>query len=539
MHPEETRPKGGDTTDNGDGVTDGGDGHRSLWLAEESETQYGPLTDDLTVDTVVVGGGIVGITTAYHLATAGQSVALLERDRLLGGTTGHTTAKLTSLHGLRYADLLERRGETRAREYAEANEAAIDRVERLVDDLGVDCEFERTEAYTYVTDRDRVSRVREEVRAAERLDLPASLAETTDLPFEIAGAVRFDSQARFDPATYLQELAAATADSGGRLFERTTATGVSGGSPCRVETDRGTITADAVAVATNFPITDHAGYFARMTPKRSYVLAVRLRDEPPEGLYYDPTEPYFSVRPRPGDRDSLALIGGQNHRTGHGGSTAARYRRLESQARDRFDVEAVEYRWSTQDFRTFDDVPFVGTLPVFDEGVYVATGFGGWGMTNGTAAARQLADRILGRDPEWSRVFRPTRVTLGVGPFVSHNAQAARHLLSGRFGQRTTPPAAALDPGEAGVFRRDGEQVAAYRDADGRLYTRSAVCPHLGCLVEWNDGERSWDCPCHGSRFDVDGTVLDAPAVQELEPVDVRPTRTERDRRPSAPSEED
>jgi glycine/D-amino acid oxidase-like deaminating enzyme/nitrite reductase/ring-hydroxylating ferredoxin subunit len=530
MAPEDTHAHGRDEP-----ATDGR--HRSLWL-DESVSDYAPLAGDLTVDTVVVGGGIVGLTTAYELATAGQSVALVERDRLLGGTTGHTTAKLTSLHGLRYAGLIERRSERRAREYGRANEAAIDRVERRVDDLGIDCEFERTDAYTYVTDRDRVSAVRDEVRAAKRLDLPASFVESTDLPYEVAGAVRFADQARFDPVAYLRALATATKAADGRLFERTRATAVSGGSPCRVTTDRGTITADAVVVATNFPITDHAGYFARMSPKRSYVLAVRLQDDPPEGLYYDPTAPYFSVRPRPGGRDSLVLLGGQNHRTGDGDGTAARYRRLESQARDRFSVEAVEYRWATQDFETFDGVPFVGTLPVFDEGVYVATGFGGWGMTNGTAAARLLADRVLGRDSELGRVFRPTRVTLGVEPFLSHNGTTARQFLTGWFGRRSDLPETALDDGEAGVFQRGDEQVAAYRDDDGQLHAVSAVCPHMGCLVEWNDGERSWDCPCHGSRFDVDGSVLDVPAVDGLRAIDVPDRTTEADRRPSVPSEE-
>ncbi|WP_336003435.1 FAD-dependent oxidoreductase [Halorientalis halophila] len=540
MTTDDARTDGGG--DGGDGVPtrDGGASRESVWLDDGTATEYEPLAGDLTVDTVVVGGGIAGITTAYHLATAGQSVALLERDRLLGGTTGRTTAKLTSLHGLVYADLLQTAGEARAREYARANQAAIDRVERLIDDLGVDCEFERTDAYTYVTDRSKRERIREEVRAAKRLDLPASYESSVDLPFETVGAVRFEDQARFDPGTYLRALAAAIEDAGGRIYEGTRATDVSGGSPCRVETDRGSVTADAVVVATHFPITDHAGYFARLSPKRSYVLAVRLEDEVPEGLYYDPSEPYFSVRPHPRGRESTVLIGGQNHRTGRGGSTAERYRRLESAARDRFDVAAVENRWATQDFRTVDGVPFVGTLPVFDQGVYVATGFGGWGMTNGTAAGRLLADRILGHEPEWGRVFRPTRFTLpaGAGAFLSHNGHAARHLVSGWFERRPSAAETTLAEDEARVFRSGAGPVAAYRDEDGDLHAVSAVCPHMGCLVEWNDGERSWDCPCHGSRFDVDGAVLDTPAVDGLDPVAGISEQRERERRSPTPSDD-
>jgi Rieske Fe-S protein len=240
-------------------------------------------------------------------------------------------------------------------------------------------------------------------------------------------------------------------------------------------------------------------------------------------MYYDPTEPYFSVRPAPMDDESLVLIGGQNHRTGHGHGTTERYRRLERQARDRFDVADVEYRWSTQDYVSIDRVPFVGSLGPRSERVLVATGFGGWGMTNGTAAGRILADRILGRENPWADVYRPTRYKLGAstGELLSHNRHAVSHLVEDRVRGRPTVDVASLDRGEARIFEDRGDPVGAYRDERGEVHAVSAVCPHMGCLVRWNDGERSWDCPCHGSRFDHEGTVLDAPAVDDLDPVDV------------------
>jgi len=494
--------------------------HEPLWLAMSDRTDYDPLEAGLRVDTAVVGGGIAGITTAAKLDGAGQTVAVLERDRILEGVTGHTTAKLTALHGLVYDDLIDAFGLDRAREYAEANQAAIEDVAETVASRDIDCGFGRAPAYTYVPPGGDRRGVRREVDAARRLDLPVSYVEATELPCEVDAAVRFDDQAYFHPRAYLLELARGVADGDGHVVEGTTVEDVEDGSPCRVETDRGTVRADDVVVASHFPVADDALYFARMRPKRSYVLAAELDGETPDGLYYDPSEPYFSVRPHATD-DSLVLFGGQNHRTGHGDSTADRYMRLEARVRDNFDVASIEYRWATQDYVSVDEVPFVGTAAPQVSNVYVATGFGGWGMTNGTAAATVLADEILGGESDWRDVYSPTRLELGASAsdVLSHNRHAMEEFAAGYLDSR--PPLAPheLDPGDAGVYEVDGDDVAAYRDPEGELHTRSAVCPHMGCLVAWNDGEQSWDCPCHGSRFDVDGDVLDTPAVDGLDDV--------------------
>jgi glycine/D-amino acid oxidase-like deaminating enzyme/nitrite reductase/ring-hydroxylating ferredoxin subunit len=495
----------------------------SVWLASSDRTHYTPLDGGLRVDTAVVGGGIAGLTTAYELDAAGQSVAVLERDRIVEGVTGHTTAKLTSLHGLIYDHLLDGFGEDEARQYAAANEAAIDAVESTAEDLGVDCDFERTPAYTYAEPGGDAGAIRDEVDAARRAGLQATYAESTPLPFDVSAAVRVDDQAQFHPRKYLLGLAREVDGDGSHVFEDTRATDLDPGTPCRVTTDRGTVVAADVVVATNFPTYDRAFYFARLYPKRSYVLAVRLRGETPEGSYYCPEKPYFSVRSLPGDDGPSALVGGQGHRTGHGGSTAKRYRALKRQARNRFDVESVEYQWSTQDFAAVDGVPFVGEHSPLSDRVYVATGFGGWGMTNGTAAGRILADSILGRHNPWADVFRPTRLTVGASTrdLLDHNRHAMRHAVEDHLGRSTTADVQGIGPGDADVVEVDGDPVGVYCDENGEYHAVSAVCPHMGCHVEWNDGERSWDCPCHGSRFDFDGTVLHAPAVDDLERYDL------------------
>jgi len=417
----------------------------SVWLATTERTDYDELHGGAHADTVVVGGGIAGLTTAYHLDDAGQSVAVLERDRIVTGVTGHTTAKLTSLHGKVYDHLIDEFGDAAARRYATANERAIAGVESIVDARRIDCDFERTPAYTYSESDADVPALRAEADAALQSGLSAAFVDSTPLPFDDAGAVRAIEQAQFDPAEYLLALAETIDGDGSRVFEGSRVVDVDPGEPCRVTTDDGQVAADDVVVATNFPVYDHALYYARMYPKRSYVLAVELATEPPEGLYYDPSEPYFSLRPLPDRERPMALVGGQNHRTGHGGSTADRYRALERRAREKLDVESVVHRWSTQDFVSVDGVPFVGRHSPRTDHVWVATGFGGWGMTNGTAAGRLLADRILGYEPDWGRVFEPTRFNVGASKadLLEHNKHAVTHLLEDAF--ERPPPEAVRD----------------------------------------------------------------------------------------------
>jgi glycine/D-amino acid oxidase-like deaminating enzyme/nitrite reductase/ring-hydroxylating ferredoxin subunit len=496
--------------------------HESIWLDTTPRSDFGTLERSLRVDTVVVGGGIAGISAAHELDAAGQRVALLERDRIIEGATGRSTAKVTSQHGLIYDSLIDTVGEQAASQYADANQAAIETIADTVAEYDIDCGFDRAPAYTYVRPGEDDEEIRDEVRAARRLDIPANFASETGLPYDTGGAVEFPDQAYFDPRSYLLELAGRIDDGDSRVREGTTVEAIEGGSRCRVETDRGTVTASNVVVATHFPVRDDALYFNRLSPKRSYVLAVELAGKAPEGMHYYPHEPYFSVRPH-GEDDSLVLLGGQNHRTGQGGPTSERYRALESAARERFDVESVRYRWATQDYVSIDSIPFVGPAAPQTENVYVATGFGGWGMTNGTAAGRILADYVLDRENPWADVFHPTRLNpkASARSLLDHSAEAATHMIGDRLASRPSPELATLGRDEAKVFDGEDEPIAAYRDTDGELHTVSAVCPHMGCLVAWNDGERSWDCPCHGSRFGVEGDVLDTPAAETLEQIDV------------------
>jgi glycine/D-amino acid oxidase-like deaminating enzyme/nitrite reductase/ring-hydroxylating ferredoxin subunit len=487
----------------------------SVWLETAPAARaFGALEANLTADVCVVGEGIVGVTTALLLHEAGARVVLVEADRIGSGVTGHTTAKVTSQHGLIYAKLARRLGADAARMYGAANEAALAWIAVRVAEDGIECDFRRRDAYVYASDSAMRRAVEAEARAATAAGLPAALVERTELPYPVAAAVRFADQAEFHPIKYLRALAAQLpAD---RVFERTRV--VQAGEVVRAPGGR--ISAERVVVATHYPFTDRSLAFMRVHPERSYAIVCRIAGEPPDGMFISAGSPTRSVRAVPVDGEELLLIGGQGHRTGTGGDTSERYARLKAFAREHWDVRSVAYRWSAQDNITLDGVPYVGPLTPLEDRALMATGFAKWGMTGGTAAALILADRLLGRPNEWAALFNPNRLNArraAARRLIQENALAGLRFVGDRLSKPGQRPIDDLAAGEGGIVHHDGGKLAGYRGEDGRLIAVSPTCSHLGCQVNWNRAERSWDCPCHGSRFGVDGRVLQGPAVHPLE----------------------
>jgi len=366
--------------------------------------------------------------------------------------------------------------------------------------------------------------VEAEAEAASEAGLPAHLVDTTPLPYPVVGAVRFENQAEFHPRSYVLALAERFEAVGGLIYEGSRAVEVDDDEDCVVKTPGGRVSADSVVLATHFPFLDRSLAFARIHPQRSYALLCRIDGEPPEGMFISGDSPTRTVRAVPLDGEELLLVGGEGHRPGTGGDTEERYRTLEAFAREHWDVTAVEYRWSSQDNTTIDTLPYVGALTPFSDRVLMATGFAKWGMTGGTAAAMILADRLGGSEHPAAALFDPNRLNAraSVGRLVSENAPVGVRMVADRI---TKPGRRALDellPGEGDIVRHAGEKVAGYRDEDGTLHAVSPVCTHRGCQVNWNSAERSWDCPCHGSRFAPGGEVLHGPAVHRLErkPID-------------------
>ncbi|UXY30852.1 FAD-dependent oxidoreductase [Streptomyces sp. HUAS TT20] len=484
-----------------------------------------PPCGDLAVEVAVIGGGVAGLSTAWELARRGHEVAVLEADRIAAGVTGHTTAKLTALHTLVYDHLRRTRGREGARLYADSQSAAIRRAAEIVADLEIECEWEQAAACTYVENPQRVTQLRAEAEAAREAGLPAEFVTETELPYPVAGAVRVTGQAQFHPVKYLRALAGDLRRRGGTVYEGTRVTGLTEGEPCVLATDAGvSVRAREVIVATHYPVFDRALLSTRLSPRRELVVAGTVdANTAPRDMYITPEQNTRSVRSAPcTDGKRLLLVTGEHFTPGAPGiaDVEERLARLAAWATDRFPDLTPTHRWATQDNDSTDTVPLVGPLHPGGHHTYVATGFGGWGLSGGIMAGLLIADLVEGREVAWAGLYDPRRLGSVVREgmsFLKHQAHVAKHFVGDRLPPVTAPTSGDLAPGDGAILRVGGHQCAVQRDDSGQLHAVSARCTHLGCLVAFNHAEQAWECPCHGSRFAPDGRILQGPAVRPLE----------------------
>jgi glycine/D-amino acid oxidase-like deaminating enzyme/nitrite reductase/ring-hydroxylating ferredoxin subunit len=491
---------------------------RSLWIATAPGPAYGPLRGDLEVDVAIVGSGITGITAAGILKEAGLEVAVLDAGRIARGVTGHTTAHITEVTDHPFGKLISTFGADGARLALQSTRAAVEHIAATVRRRKLSCDFGRVAGYAYTESRRGLAALREEQEAARTLGLAAELVKDVPLPFATAGGLRFDGQAQFHVRRYLLPQVASLPGGGCHVFEDTLALEVKDGEPCRVVTARGTITARDVLLATHAPLGNRT-IQTKVAQYRSYVLACRVAGPAPAGLFWDDEDPYHYIRSQRTSRGDVVLIGGEDHKVGQEEDTEARYEALLGYARDRFDVRSVEYRWSGQTLEPVDGLPYIGR----DTGaghVYVATGFSGTGLTFGTVSALLLSDAVRGRANPWAELYAPGRLkpAKSAGTFLKENIDFPTYLVGDRLKRPKGRSLADVPRGGGRVLVVDGERIAVSRDDRGTPRAVSAVCTHMGCIVRWNGAERRWDCPCHGSRFDAAGHVLDGPASRNLEP---------------------
>lgn len=506
----------------------------SIWQGTFTVPSYEKLQESATADCCVVGAGIAGLSTAYLLAKAGKKVVVLDDGPVGGGETGRTTAHLTAAMDDRIYVLEKLHGEERTRQVVESHMAAVHRIEMIVKQEEIDCDFRRVDGYLFPARPDQVADLDKELAAAHRAGL-ADVRRVDRAPianFETGPALRFPEQAQLHSLKYLAGLAKAITALGGQIYCGSHVEGIEPGKPCYVKVEGGlTVTADAVCVCTNGSISDMVQTHAKQAPYRTCVIGLNVpRGTVEPALFWDMADPYHYVRLQHIDSATVGItkgetladvliVGGEDFKTGHKRDEEERWRRLESWARERWpQAGPVLYRWSGQILEPNDYLAFIGRNPDGAENVYMASGDSGQGMTHGTIAGMILSDLVQGRQNQWADVYDPRRVTLSAKPieeFAKENIdvafQYAKDFLSPGANEADIPR------GEGRVIRQGLHKIAAYRDESGTMHYCSAVCTHLKCIVDWNAVEKSWDCPCHGSRFDPKGKVINGPAIEDLE----------------------
>ena len=512
--------------------------NRSFWERTAQKFSTAPLEENISADVCVIGGGIAGVTTAYLAARENRTVVLIDDGPIGGGMTGRTTAQLVNAIDDRYIDLEKFLGEKCARLTAESHTAAIACAERIVREHNIECDFERLDGYLFLPPGGSVKELMEELEAIHRAGL-RDVERVKSVPntrINSDAVLQFPRQAQFHPLKYLNGLARVIVDLGGRIFTGTRVVAVEDGERVQIKTSDGHIvTAQAAVVATNCPINDRVVIHSKQAPYATYVVCLRVTANVDHALFWDTAStaeeekkevgpvPYHYVRFARDERGDVLMVGGEDHKTGQAEDCARRFVKLEHWTRDRFPfVSEMTDHWSGQVMEPVDGVAYIGRNPG-DKNVYVVTGDSGNGITHGILAGILIVDLIAGRENPWANLYDPSRKTLQprvLADYIAENANVAA-----QFRDYVTPGSAKsadeIKPAQGALLRHGMKKIAAYRDDNGTLHAFSAVCPHLQCVVRWNACEKTWDCPCHGSRFDALGCVLNGPAVSDLKRAEV------------------
>ena len=499
----------------------------SCWLSSVHMPPCPPLERDAETDVCIVGAGISGLTTGYLLAREGKRVLIVDAGPIGGGETGRTTAHLANAMDDRFVQIEKIRGEKYSRLAAESHGAAIDKIEQIAREEGIDCDFRRLDGYLFEPPNGDPKNLQKEKAAAERAGLPVELVDHAPAPFDTGPALKFPRQGQFHPLKYLKGLLSSIQHQGGSVHSGTAVENVSGGDSPEVKTKSGhTIRASSVVVATNTPVNDWVVMHTKQAAYRTYAIALAIpRSAIAPILLWDNQTAYHYVRLQPGAPDSgedLLIVGGEDHKTGQKSDHAMPFGRLEKWARDRYPMAGpVRFRWSGQVIESFDGLGFIGRNPGDSPNVYIITGDSGQGLTHGTIGGILITDLIHGRTNPWEELYDPSRKPVRTAlEFAKENLNvAAQYTDFVTPGEIRSPEE--LRPGSGALMRNGKTKIAVYKDEHGAVHEMSAVCPHLQCIVHWNHVEKSWDCPCHGSRFDCRGHVLNGPAISNLNPLTV------------------
>lgn len=495
----------------------------SIW--QHNMPEYIPQTHTLTdevFDVIIVGGGITGITTALQLQKAGKKCILAEAHTIGFGTSGGTTAHLNTFMDNSYAQIEKDFGEDNAQLVATVAREALDLVKKNIKEYNIECEHSEQPGYLYSQDKNQTKELDEIYHASQKAGCEIHYEDKIPLPIDFIKAIVYERQAQFHPAKYFYALAKAFEHADGVLLQGCRITGVhEKGDHLEMESHRGKIQARQLIYATHIPPGVNLLHF-RCAPYRSYVMAVKLKDDNyPDALAYDMYDPYHYYRTQEVDGKKYLIAGGEDHKTAHEGNTNECFRKLEAYLMKYFKVEEVSFKWSSQYFQSTDGLPYIGHLPGTPDNIFVATGFGGNGMTYSHVTALLLTDLIANGKSRYEKLFDPNRIkpVAGFENFVREAADVVAKFIADRFTNVKIHELVELAPGEAKVVKYEGDTIALYKDENGGLHAVNPACTHINCIVGWNTAEQTWDCPCHGSRFSMDGKVLTAPARKDLEKI--------------------
>jgi glycine/D-amino acid oxidase-like deaminating enzyme/nitrite reductase/ring-hydroxylating ferredoxin subunit len=478
---------------------------------------------DAVYDALVIGGGITGISTALQLQNAGRKVVIADAHTPGFGTTGGTSAHINNFADTTYKEAESAFGKEGAQLFAEAINEGFGLIKANIATYRIDCDFETKTGYVYAEDDEQADQLDDIFEGAKAVGVPVNYTVKVPTPLVFQAALEFPEQAQFHPLKYLQALASAFTAAGGIILENTKIETLEKDTDLHIGiAGEVRIKARNVIYATHIPPGINS-YSLRCAPYRSYVLGLKLKtDKYPDALVYDMQEPYHYFRTHVIEGEKLLIAGGNDHKTGHDDPEAA-FADLEKYVRKHYNVSSVKYQWSSQYYVPVDGFPYIGQMPEASKGVFCATGYNGNGMMLGTIAGKILSDLVQGKASKFEKIFSPSRLkpVAGFTAFIQENADVAYHLVADRFGIHETDSLKRLQPGTGKVVEIDGKKIAAYRDDQGEIFALSPVCTHAGCIVNWNGEEKSWDCPCHGARYDIRGQVLTGPAVQPLSTLDI------------------
>lgn len=491
----------------------------SLWIATAPAPRFDSFRDGVHVDVAIVGGGITGLTAALLLKQRGKRVAVLEKEHIAGGETGYTTAHITEAIDARYFSIARTFSKEAASQVGEASRASIEQIAEFVDKFKIACAFRRVPGYLYTEKRSYVAELKKEAVAAAEAGVAASFVDDVPLPFATRGAVRFENQAQFHPRQYMIALASQIPGDGSFIFDETHVSDITEGEPCVVQTTSGKLTADVVFQATNVPIVGFTSLFLKDAAYRTYALGYLVEGPHPDGLFWDTADPYHYTRWQETDSGTYLIVGGEDHKVGQ--TEGDSFERLKQYATGLYGEKPLRYQWSGQVINPVDGLPYIGG----SDRMLVSTGYAGQGMTFGTLGAMIIADRITGRENRFAELFDANRkhVRGAVKDFLTENVDFPKHMIKDRLLRRDVEGrlTSEVANGEGKILSLEGRKVAVYRDEKGEVQMVSPVCTHMGCDVAWNGNEKTWDCPCHGSRFKTDGAVINGPATEPLKPIDL------------------